>query len=56
MDATRMVEKYEAKHGTDDYTTDLESLLCWVIDDESESTKMYTAEWADQQATFLASC
>ena len=57
MDATKLVEEYEAIHGKDDYTSDLESLLCWVIDDEAdESAEMYTPEWAEQQTAFLASC
>jgi hypothetical protein len=57
MDATKLVEEYEAKHAKDDYTSDLELLFSSLIDDETTSiTELYSQRWAARQTAFLASC
>ncbi len=53
MDATRLIEEYEASHAKDDYTTDLELILGGLNDDETDSKEPYSPKWAERQITFL---
>ena len=54
MDTTRLIEAYEAEHGNDDYTTDLERLVIGLMADDTPD-RLYSPKWAEEQMAFLAS-